>query len=52
MIGSIHSYFLSAFWLMIQALGGVPIRFSNNTNMRAVAGVLDVLQNPEVPPQC
>ena len=42
-----------AFWLMTEAMGGIPTyQISNDTNMGAIAGILDVLQNSEIPPQC
>ena len=42
----------SVFWLMIEAMGGIPIRSADNADMRVIAGLLDVLPNSEIPPQC
>ena len=38
----------SGFWLMIEAMGRILIKFADDADMRVLAGVLDVLQNPEI----
>lgn len=40
----------SAFWLTPEAMASVPIRVLDDADRRVVAGVCDVLQNPETPP--
>lgn len=52
MIDSLRGCFLLAFWLMIEAMGSIPIRFSDDTDGRVIAGMMDVLPNPEIPPPC
>lgn len=42
----------SVFWLMTEAVGGIPIRFADDADVSVIAGLLDVLQNSEIPPQC
>lgn len=33
---------------MIEAVGGILIKFAGNADMRVIAGMLHVLQNPEI----
>lgn len=44
MIGSLHGYFLFSILVNEEAMGSIPIRFSDDTNRRVIASTLDVLQ--------